>query len=126
LVYSRDALLNLAKSPLARLSPETRDSLRNNVPEIMTNRKQRKAIEYRNHIQHQAENKAQRTQTQNVARDVTQTVNVVRAPVIAPARRARPTGHTPENRRKIATKVVDELSWRGRRPTIVTLTPIMA
>ncbi|GLB42206.1 hypothetical protein LshimejAT787_1102210 [Lyophyllum shimeji] len=49
-IYSRDTLLNLAKSPLSRLPSELRDSLRTEVPEIITNRKQRKAIEYHNQL----------------------------------------------------------------------------
>ncbi|KAF5379145.1 hypothetical protein D9615_006045 [Tricholomella constricta] len=47
-IYSRDTLLNLALSPLSRLPLEVRESLRSQVPEIVTNRKQRKAIEYSN------------------------------------------------------------------------------
>ncbi|KAG6872488.1 hypothetical protein C0995_009350 [Termitomyces sp. Mi166 len=49
-IYSRDTLLNLANSPLSRMPQPQRDSLRREVPEVMTNRKQRKAIEHFNHI----------------------------------------------------------------------------
>ncbi|KAG6909488.1 hypothetical protein DXG01_017210 [Tephrocybe rancida] len=49
-IYSRDTLLNLANSPLARLPQPQRDALRGDVPEVITNRKQRKAIEYHNQI----------------------------------------------------------------------------
>ncbi|KAH0581342.1 hypothetical protein H2248_012434 [Termitomyces sp. 'cryptogamus'] len=49
-IYSRDSLLKLANSPLSRMPQPQRDSLRSEVPEVMTNRKQRKAIEHFNHI----------------------------------------------------------------------------
>ncbi|KAG6829106.1 hypothetical protein H0H92_005648 [Tricholoma furcatifolium] len=50
LVYSRDILLNLANSPLSRMPQSQRDILRVEVPEVITNRKQRKAIEYFNQM----------------------------------------------------------------------------
>ncbi|KAG6865229.1 hypothetical protein C0991_004287 [Blastosporella zonata] len=49
-VYSRDTLLNLANSPLSRLPQSQRDALRGAVPEVVSNRKQRKAVEYHNHV----------------------------------------------------------------------------
>ncbi|KAG6834558.1 hypothetical protein H0H93_008944 [Arthromyces matolae] len=49
-VYSRDTLMNLANSPLARMPQTQRDTLRSEIPEVMTNRKQRKAIDFYNHL----------------------------------------------------------------------------
>ncbi|RDB27862.1 hypothetical protein Hypma_002089 [Hypsizygus marmoreus] len=94
-IYTRDVLLNFAHSPLARLSAETRDALRVSVPEIMTNRKQRKAMEYHNHPQHSPA----RVQ-------------------LVPPRRTRPVSRVPERRRNVA-KVVDDVSWRGRMPVLM-------
>ena len=101
LIYSRASLLNLANSPLSRLSSETRETLRISIPEIMTNRKQRKAIEYRNQTQNQA------------------VVSPVK-PVIT--RRIRPVGRVSDRGRRNAGKVVDELGWRGRPQVLVPLT----
>jgi hypothetical protein len=56
-----DALLALAHSPSSRLPPETRESLRASFPDIFTNRKQRKAIEYHNTI-NSGPRRARRTQ----------------------------------------------------------------
>jgi len=104
-IYSRATLLNLATSPLSRMSTETRESLRISVPEIVTNRKQRKAIEYR------------QNQVQSAI------VSSVR-PVIP--QRIRPVGRLPDKGRRNAGKVVvDELGWRGRSLVIVPLPPIV-
>ncbi|KIL63402.1 hypothetical protein M378DRAFT_12145 [Amanita muscaria Koide BX008] len=52
-VYSRDALLALAKSPLATMAKEVKDGLRETVPEIVMSRKTRKAMEFRARTQQQ-------------------------------------------------------------------------
>jgi hypothetical protein len=119
-IYSFDALLHLAKSPLARLTPETRESLRENVPEIMTNRKQRKAAEYKNHMQNRA---PVQNQNQDPAKVKANAVQQQQQQILT-ARRTRPTGRVPDSRRRIATKVIDEISWRGRRQTGLVLTPL--
>jgi hypothetical protein len=49
-IYTIDALLALAHSPASRLPLETREALRTSFPDIITNRKQRKTIEYHNNI----------------------------------------------------------------------------
>ncbi|KAM6503221.1 hypothetical protein JOM56_000164 [Amanita muscaria] len=52
-VYSREALLALAKSPLATMAKEVKDGLRETVPEIVMSRKHRKAMEFRARTQQQ-------------------------------------------------------------------------
>ncbi|KAF7426025.1 hypothetical protein PC9H_008390 [Pleurotus ostreatus] len=46
--YTVDFLISLAPSPLSRISPETREVLRANVPQIVMNRRQRKYNEFFN------------------------------------------------------------------------------
>ncbi|KAF8069065.1 hypothetical protein FPV67DRAFT_1669098 [Lyophyllum atratum] len=85
----------LAQSPLARLPMELRDSLRGDVPEIITNRKQRKAIEYHNQL------------VQNTA----------------VSHRSRPSVRAPtERRRRNTPQVVDHVGWRGMRPIVTPIT----
>lgn len=108
LTYSRETLLSLASSPLARLAPETRDSIRNALPELIMNRKMRKAIEYHaTQLEHQ---KRQQQQQERAA----QPTKFTRSPVPA-ARRSRPIGRAPERRRNALEKLVDDQSWRAMR-----------
>lgn len=113
LLYSRDALLNLAKSPLARLTAETRESLRTDVPEIVTNRKQRKAIEYHN------------TQAAKQQRQALKQQKEVTPMVPLHVRRSRPVGKANSEKKKnpTANTVGEDTQWRGRRPTAVP-TPV--
>lgn len=92
-VYTVDALLALAQSPLSRLPIETRDALRVSFPELITNRKQRKAIEYHNNM---AQLKASMSQP----------------------RRTRPLARASGTERKRnASMLIEEAGWRGRIPT---------
>lgn len=141
-IYSRDTLLALAASPLSRISVATRDTLRTRLPELVTNRKQRKAMDYHANARAQAQAKptapAQakapaQAQTKAPAQVQTKTpaqtqpkpqplqnADQNKNPVRATARRTRPVGRTADRRRN-ATKVVDEASWRGRRPALVEI-----
>ncbi|KAF9459641.1 hypothetical protein BDZ94DRAFT_996735 [Collybia nuda] len=118
LVYSRDALLGLMHSPLARLPLGTRESLRAAFPELVTNRRQRKALEYHTHIQSQVQVQVHaqpQPQPQPQAQRQARLQSKSFFPFVrVQPRRNRPAGRAPERRRN-ATKVVDEASWRGRR-----------
>ncbi|KAF5389594.1 hypothetical protein D9757_004182 [Collybiopsis confluens] len=53
-IYSIQDLLKLSKSPLAVISAEHRDHIKETVPEISISRRQRKAIEHRQLIKEHA------------------------------------------------------------------------
>ncbi|KAG5641767.1 hypothetical protein DXG03_004262 [Asterophora parasitica] len=91
-IYSRDTLLNLVNSPLSRLPIEVREKLRVEVPEIITNRKQRKAIEYHKQL------------VDNTA---------------LAARRSRPSAR-PIERKRNAPHVVDRV-WRHAQPIVTPI-----
>jgi len=59
LVYSRDRLMAFAKSPLATMTKEVKDGLRERLPEIVMSRKQRKAADFRALQQQRAQTQVQ-------------------------------------------------------------------
>ncbi|KAF8882404.1 hypothetical protein BD779DRAFT_1802309 [Infundibulicybe gibba] len=97
-IYSRAQLMAFSNSPLAHMTPETREDLKARFPPLFLSRKQRKAIEYHARTAETAAaptpKAAQPAQQQQQRRNV------------------RP-GRAPPARRN-ATKVIDQLSWRGR------------
>ena len=80
LVYSRDRLMALAKSPLALMSKEVKDELRERLPEIVMSRKHRKAMEYRALQQQRGQTQAQaQVQAQGQARSPVQAQQAINA-----------------------------------------------
>ncbi|KXN84056.1 hypothetical protein AN958_00506 [Leucoagaricus sp. SymC.cos] len=122
LVYSIDDLLHLAHNPEIKLiSLAQKDKLRETMPEIVMNRKMRKASEY-HAIQERVRAKAQdHTQSQN-KNDHHATETPVKnphphpvsgAPVKLSQQRQRPGMRKPGvERRRNANKVMDGASWR--------------
>ncbi|KXN93135.1 hypothetical protein AN958_00059, partial [Leucoagaricus sp. SymC.cos] len=122
LVYSISTLLHLAHNPKIKLiSLAQKDKLREAMPEIVMNRKMRKALEY-HVIQERVRAKAQdHAQSQN-KNDHHATETPVKnphphpvsgAPVKLSQQRQRPGMRKPGvERRRNANKVMDEASWR--------------
>lgn len=104
--YSIATLLNLSGSPLARLTPSTREALRATFPELMTNRKQRKTME-RNNAQAPSQVFAPII-TQSNPRDNPLSHTAKSSKHRANLRRKKPMDH------KRSVKAVDEAiaSWR--------------
>ncbi|PFH47015.1 hypothetical protein AMATHDRAFT_68593 [Amanita thiersii Skay4041] len=90
LVYSREDLLALAKSPLARMPVEVKEGLREVVPEIVVSRKKRRALEYWA-AHHQQQQQQQHGEVEKVH-------GVVEAPVRG---RAEPRDRSPVNQKKV-------------------------
>jgi hypothetical protein len=102
-VYSPADLILLSRSPLAKLSPEGRASLKDTVPEILSNRRQRKAAAYLSGSD----------DGQNAPNGGGGPGSGPQKPL--PVRPSRAVGRVP-NRRQLQPKAMDDAAnWRGRR-----------
>jgi hypothetical protein len=104
-VYTPDELINLSRSPQAKLSPEWRITLQATVPEILSNRRQRKAAA---HLQLIGEVNWQSLPNNDngvLVRDGIPSVSIIRS---------RPIGRI-TNRRQLPSKIMDEANWRRQR-----------
>lgn len=104
-VYFPADLILLSRSPLAKLSPEGRTLLKDTAPEILSNRRQRKAAAY-------LSGSVDGQKASNESNTITTPDSVPRKPISV--RRSRAVGRVP-NRRQLQSKVMDEANWRGRR-----------
>ncbi|KAF9261692.1 hypothetical protein L218DRAFT_481825 [Marasmius fiardii PR-910] len=112
-VYTINDMLLLQKSPLARMSPETREAIKENVPEIVLSRKQRHNMK-RNGQGHRP------NATQNRHHNSQPTAPEQPLPMIIPAVSSPSTTVLPLRRdqsrlrmkRRGSKSIVDEISWR--------------
>jgi len=108
-IYSIQDILLLSKSPLVVFSPDHREHLKDTIPEIVLSRKQRKAIEHKQHAKaHASADEMRSTEGDRKPLSPSPMWNS------QPAAQRRTTGRLPERRRN-TKKVVDELSWRVPR-----------
>jgi len=121
-VYNIATLLQLSHEPEVKLiSLERREVLKQTLPEIVMNRKLRKMTEF-HVIQERAKTRPQ-VQRDTTPQQVAQGPNPPRAPITSsqqqqrqrPGQRRQPRAIGTERRRN-ASKVVDEASWRTLRP----------
>jgi hypothetical protein len=121
-VYSINTLLHLAQDPEIKLiSLAQKDRLRETVPEIVMNRKMRKALEY-----HAIQERVRAKSLAQTQHDITENSNyphphpISDAPVkLPPQQRQRPgmrrNGRTAVERRRNVNKPLDDASWRTFR-----------
>jgi hypothetical protein len=99
----------LSKSPLAAISSETREHLKDIVPDITLSRKQRKAIEHKQHVQAQGTRVRAQAQVGETKESPRQPLVLMRNPQQTVQRRSPRQGRLPEGRRN--AKLLDERTW---------------
>lgn len=115
-VYSIQDMLMLSKSPLVTFSPDHRDYLRDTIPEIVLSRKQRKAIEHRQHSKPHASAGETPSKETLARKPLSPMSNSQPAVQITAVRQGRFS-----EKRRNSKKIVDELSWRVPRTRTISM-----
>ncbi|KAG7094970.1 hypothetical protein E1B28_005770 [Marasmius oreades] len=118
-VYTINDLLLLQQSPLARMSPETRGAMKENVPEIVLSRKQRHNLKRGNGQGHRAVAAQQQQQhVPNTQPPALEQSLLAMIPSVSPRTLIVPTAPLQRQQSRLRMKrrasktIVDELSWR--------------
>lgn len=105
----------LSKSPLVTFSSDHHDHLKDTIPEIVLSRKQRKAIEHRQHSKPRV-SAGETPSKETLARKPLSPMNSQPAVQITTVRQGRFS-----EKRRNSKKIVDELSWRVPRTRTISV-----